>query len=94
MIVGVLQADSVLPQFQEEHGNYPEMFKKILDIGPDIEFRIYDVECGVYPGDLDECDGYVITGSKKSVYDDEPWIKDLIDYVRDLHENQKKVVGI
>ena len=94
MIVGVLQVDSVLPQFQEEHGNYPEMFIKILGIGPDIEFRIYDVEHGVYPEDLDECDGYVITGSKKSVYDDEPWIKDLIDYVRRLHENQKKLVGI
>ncbi|MCZ6501106.1 MAG: GMP synthase [Gammaproteobacteria bacterium] len=94
MIVGVLQADSVLPQFQEEHGNYPEMFIRILSIGPDIEFRIYDVERGVYPEDLDECDGYVITGSKKSVYDDEPWIKALIDFVRRLHENQKKVVGI
>ena len=36
----------------------------------------------------------VITGSKKSVYDDEPWIHDLSNFVLQLHEHKKKTVGI
>ena len=41
-----------------------------------------------------DCDGYVITGSKKSVYDDEPWIHRLHDYVVSLHNAKAKLVGI
>ena len=95
MIIGVLQADSVLVQFQEKHGNYPEMFRRILGrSGAAVEFRNYNVERVEYPSNLDDCDGYVITGSKKSVYDDEHWIKHLSGFVRSLHEKRKKLVGI
>lgn len=95
MIVGVLQADSVLAQFQEKHGNYPEMFRRTLGrVDPGVEFKDYNVELGEYPSNLDDCDGYVITGSKKSVYDDEPWIQHLSDFVRALHDRRKKMVGI
>lgn len=98
MKIGILQADSVLDQFQPKHGNYPGMIMEILgeaaaSLDVDVSFENYDVEHGEYPGSLDECDGYVITGSKKSVYDDELWIGALMEYVRDLHGQQKKIVG-
>lgn len=96
MHIGILQADSVLPQFQPDFGNYPEMFRDILGRagGESVRFTIYDVEHGEYPLSLDECDGYVITGSKKSVYDDEPWIHELAEFVRSAHEARKKLVGV
>lgn len=93
MIVGVLQADSVLDQFQPTHGDYPAMFESLL-AREDVEFRHYNVEHGEYPADVEECDVYVITGSKKSVYDDEPWIAVLEDYVRLLHDKKHKLIGI
>lgn len=46
------------------------------------------------PQSLDECDGYVTTGSRHSVYDDIPWIERLKEFVRDLNGAQKKLVGI
>jgi len=95
MIIGILQADSVRENLQPAHGNYPGMFTDVLsEVDSNIEFRYYDVEHGEYPQDLNECDGYVITGSKKSVYDDEPWIHDLSTFVLQLHEQKKKTVGI
>ena len=93
--VGILQADSVRVELQARYGDYPEMIETILrKANPKIKFRHYNVESGAYPQDLDECDGYVITGSKKSVYDDEVWIRVLMGFVRQLHEKQKKLVGI
>jgi GMP synthase-like glutamine amidotransferase len=95
MIIGILQADSVMENLQPAHGNYPGMFTDVLsEVDSKIEFRYYDVEHGEYPEHLDECDGYVITGSKKSVYDDESWIHDLSAFVLQLHEHKKKTVGI
>lgn len=95
MIIGILQADSVMQRFQPTHGNYPGMFAEVLGrVDPNIEFRHYDVEHGEYPEELNECDGYVITGSKMSVYDDESWIQVLLKFVQQLHKHKKKLVGI
>lgn len=99
MRIGILQADSVLKQFQSAHGNYPGMIADVLgrgaaELGIEISFETFDVEHGEYPADIAECEGYVITGSRMSVYDDEPWIHDLTDYVRELHAAAARVIGI
>jgi GMP synthase-like glutamine amidotransferase len=96
MKIGILKADSVLPQFQGEFGDYPDMFVARLAANSESEvtFHSYDVEHLEYPENLDDCDGYVITGSKKSVYDDEPWIHRLEQYVRVLHSAKKPLVGV
>lgn len=94
MRIGILQTDSVMPQFQGEFGNYPEMFRHLLSIGEGVTFNNYDVEHGEYPARLDECEGYVMTGSKLSVYDDEPWIHRLSEFVVQLHETRTRLVGI
>ena len=59
-----------------------------------MEFHVYDVQQGEYPADIDEVDAYLITGSKSSVYDDEPWIATLMEFVRELDRRRKKLVGI
>lgn len=94
-VVGILKADSVLDDLKLTHGDYSDMFTRILstDAHP-CEVNVYDVEHLEYPGELDACDGYLITGSKRSVYEDEPWIQQLGGFVQTLHEAQKKLVGI
>lgn len=92
MIVGILQADSVLPQFQVEHGDYPDMFEALLS-AHQVQCKHYNVEVMEYPS-IDDCDGYIITGSKQSVCDDEPWIVRLSEFVRALHQRKKSTVGI
>jgi GMP synthase-like glutamine amidotransferase len=100
MIIGILQADHVVEQFQPAHGDYPEMISGILnqaalaETGDDWRFVTFDVEQGIYPEGIDDCDGYVITGSKKSVYDEDVWITDLKSYVCELDANKKPLVGL
>jgi GMP synthase-like glutamine amidotransferase len=95
MKLGILKTDAVRPQWVSEFGEYPEMFTALLgQLDPDLEFVAYDVEQGEYPADINEVDAYLITGSKSSVYDDKPWIGVLMDFVRQLDERHKKIVGI
>lgn len=95
MKLGILKTDAVRPEWVPEFGEYPDMFMALLaEQDPDLEFAVYDVEQGEYPDDIDEVDAYLITGSKSSVYDDKPWIRTLIDFVRELDRRRKKLVGI
>jgi GMP synthase-like glutamine amidotransferase len=54
------------------------------------------VEEGVYPSDsdVDKVDGFIITGSKSSAYEDKEWIRNLERLVQELHAKRKKMVGI
>lgn len=95
MKIGILKTDAVRPEWVPDYGEYPDMFVALLGrLDPALEFRVYDVEQGEYPGDIDEVDAYLITGSKSSVYDDKPWIARLMDFVRELDRRRKKLVGI
>lgn len=95
MRIGILKTDTVRPEWVPEFGEYPEMFMALLgQVDPELEFEVYDVERGHFPQDIDEVDAYLMTGSKSSVYDDKPWIAPLMDFVRELHRREKKLVGI
>jgi GMP synthase-like glutamine amidotransferase len=95
MKLGILNTDAVKPEFAQKYGEYPDMFAEILiATDPQLKLVTYEVVEGEYPADINEVDGYLITGSKLSVYDDVPWINDLKDFVRALNETKKKVIGI
>lgn len=95
--IGILQTDAVRPEFQAAHGDYPAMFRDLFSARPlaqqaDIHFTTYDVQRGM-PDDT-QCDAYVITGSKLSVYDDLEWIRQLAVYLQEVLDAGKKVVGV
>jgi GMP synthase (glutamine-hydrolysing) len=94
-VLGILKADSVNPDLQIAHGDYTDMFQAIFRAAdPTLTFNIYDVLAFQYPDDIDECDGYLITGSRHSVYEPLPWIQRLGEFVVELHSARKKLVGI
>ena len=85
MKIGILNADAVRAEFVAEFGEYPDMFSQLLKpVGPEIEFVTYEVMNGEYPIDVDEVDGYLITGSKLSVYDEVAWIDELKDIAHEI----------
>jgi len=97
MRIGILKTDSVREEFQHEFGDYPVMFRAVLMANADdvpIEFRDYDVQRGEYPASIDECDAYLITGSRESAYDDQPWIHRLAQFVQELDAARHTLVGI
>ena len=94
MKLGILRTDAVRPELKPEFGEYPDMFIALLQHSdPSLEYAVYDVELGEYPVDIDEVDAYLITGSKSSVYEDKPWIIELMEFVRELNRRHKKLLG-
>lgn len=91
----ILQTDSVVAEFQPDHGDYPEMFLQLLTgAGLDAaQVDTVDVQRDPLP-EPGAYRGYLITGSKHSVYDDEPWISRLADFVGAAMSAGSKVVGI
>jgi len=95
MHIGILQCDHVWSQHRPIAGEYADMFIDLFaDHCPELTFEVYDVIDGQYPASFEECDGYLLTGSKHGAYEDEPWIHQLKDYVRELHAAGGKTVGI
>ena len=96
MRLGILQADHVDTEPRARFGDYASMFVSTLGgaLGQGVSFDFYDVRCGRYPHRVDDCDGYLITGSRASAYEDEPWIVRLADFVRELDDARTTTVGI
>ena len=86
----ILQTDSVLPEFQGAHGDYPDMFRRLL-ADADADIVVMDVRTG--PPDV-RCDAYVITGSRHSVYEDLPWLPPFVAFLRSEIARGVPVIGI
>jgi len=59
----------------------------------DADLAEFDATEGELPADH-EFDGVVITGSRASVYWDEPWIPPLVDWVAEAHERGVPILGV
>jgi len=95
MKVAILECDYVPERFQRQFGHYSGMIRHMLDATDHkFEFDIYDCRRGDYPPNLDAYDFFITTGSKAGAYDDSPWIKQLIKFIRRLDEERKKLIGI
>jgi GMP synthase-like glutamine amidotransferase len=90
--VGILKTgrppNPAIPQF----GTYPDMFMRLL--GPDAyDWRTYAADEGEWPARPEDCDAYIVTGSACGVYDAEPWIGELMDFLRQA-KGRAKLVGV
>ena len=95
MKIGILEADRLSEALRKQYGSYGDMVENLLQpVDEKLSFSRYQVTESHYPENIDDCDAYLITGSKSSIYDDKPWIKQLHDYVITLAGRQKKLVGI
>ena len=95
MKIGILQCDDVHETLQPAHGNYPDMFERALRTRlPDCHMPVYRVLDGQLPVSPDECDAWLITGSKFGVNDGLPWIDALADFVRSLWQQQRPLLGV
>ncbi|WP_296600143.1 type 1 glutamine amidotransferase [Phenylobacterium sp.] len=92
MKVGILKAGRpprpAIPQF----GTYPDMFQALL--GWDAyDWRVYAADEGEYPEAPGDCAAYIVTGSAAGVYEDDPWIARLLDWLR-AAKGRAKLVGV
>jgi GMP synthase-like glutamine amidotransferase len=89
--IGILKTGSSPPALRPRFGDYPDMFKALL--GAAHDYAIFDVQAGRPPAAADACEAYVITGSPAGVYDRDPWIAALIDFLR-AAKGRARLVGV
>lgn len=95
MKIGILEAEQLKPAILKEYGSYADMTMRLLgSVDNSVSFQTYQATSGEYPIDTNDCDAFLITGSKASAYDNEAWIKQLADYIKILADQQKKLIGI
>jgi GMP synthase-like glutamine amidotransferase len=95
MKVGLLECDHVRDELLHIAGDYRQMFPALFaKVTGDWHFTFYDVCNGHFPASADECDVYLCTGSKSSVYDDDEWISRLKQFVGEIYRSGKKYIGI
>ncbi len=90
MTLGLLQCDHVAADLLGIGGDYDRMFQRWLP----AEWRVYDLAAGQFPASLHDCDAWVTTGSRLSVYDDVDWIHRFAKLVRELHEQRRPFLGV
>jgi GMP synthase-like glutamine amidotransferase len=92
MRIGLLLVGHVAETSTEIAGDYPELFSALL--GPDVELVRYDLDQDRFPDSGRECDGWLLSPSRCSVYDAHPWIASAEDLLRDLLAAELPYVGI
>ena len=97
MHIAILQAGRTNPDMPAEFQDYPDMFETLFaaQTGNDsFTFSNVPVIDGVFPESVDDYDGYLITGSAYGIYDDAPFIADLMTFIRNIFAAGKPLVGI
>lgn len=93
--IGILACDEVSGPLGERYGQYADMFTRLLAAtGVEFEVRWYRVYDDEFPPSIDSCDAWIVSGSRRSVYEDLPWIKRLAEFLRALHAARRRTVGI
>ena len=78
MRIGILLCDEIDAPQRAVHGDYAQMFMSLLRrADPDAEFAAYNATRKQLPKQINECDCYLITGSRAGVYDKLAWIPPL-----------------
>lgn len=90
MRIGLLLCDHVKPEYLQEFGDYPQMFRNLF---PEFDFTCFDVIKGQFPTDFSGFDAFMATGSRHSVYENLDWIKQLKDLVLKLYQTNTTFIG-
>lgn len=95
MIIGILETGLLNEKFSGRYDPYPVMFATLLNRAErDLEYKNFSVIQGEFPGSTDECDGWLITGSRHGAYEKLDWMLKLEDFIRELYRESIPLVGI
>ena len=93
MRIGILQTGRSPDSIRAVQGDYDDLFRDLFT-GQDLTFHIFAVLDGEFPFGPDVADGWLITGSRHSAYEDLPWIAPLEELIRQIYKTDLPMVGI
>ena len=103
MKIGFINVYRVDEPLAERHGDYPSIMARLLQNAaptsatsspPQFTWQTYEAREGQLPQTADECDGYLIGGSRCAAYEDWDWLPPLFDCIRMLHNAKRPLAGI
>lgn len=95
MKIGILNAINSLTSQVNWQGSPTDAYIRFIESGgSSFSYTGYDVALSQFPENVDVCDAYIITGSPNGVYDTDPWIAELMQFIREAFVAGKKLVGI
>lgn len=94
MRIAILMANTDVSAFADRHPKDGEKWTVLLaDRRPDWEYAAFSVKDGDFPQNIENYDGFVITGSPASVHDTDAWVDQLTDLIRTLHIQRIPLFG-
>lgn len=95
MKVGILATGITPDELIHQFGSYSQMFMQLFNNnGYEFEYEVYDVRDDIFPASVNECEAWIITGSKFNVYQNLEWMQKLKVLILDIHASKKPLVGI
>jgi GMP synthase-like glutamine amidotransferase len=95
MKIGILETGLLNETFVGHYDPYPVMFAALLDQAhKGFEYRTYSVIRGEMPESTNDCDGWLITGSRFGAYEKLGWMQALEEFIRKLYRDSVPLVGI
>ncbi|KAM0347850.1 hypothetical protein HYE67_003215 [Fusarium culmorum] len=101
--LAILEADTPQPQTRDRYGGYTGVFTALLEAAAKpkklselVSIKGYDVvnELHSYPA-IEDIDAILITGSRHTAFDNDPWILKLVEYTKKaIASNRVRVVGV
>jgi GMP synthase-like glutamine amidotransferase len=95
MHIGILVTNTDRSEFAKARPSDGEKFTTLLkQVRPDWTFTSVEVKDDEFPKHVSDFDGYVIGGSPSSANDPDPWIAELLEFVRSVDEAKIPTIGI
>ncbi len=91
MKLHIITCDAFRGWFPSADHPYRTFFSRVR---PALSFEVHDAVDGVLPAQLIPGDIYLIGGSRRGVYEKEPWIERLLDWIRAAHAQGASLAGI
>jgi GMP synthase-like glutamine amidotransferase len=93
MKIGILQCGHAMDAVKAVHGDYSDMFERLLE-PYGFDFATWNVVDMEFPPGIDAADGWLLTGSRHGVYEGLPFIAPLEDFVRAAYAAAVPLVGV
>ena len=93
--LGILNCDAIWEPLRSRHGDYTDMYVALLrEAGAAFDVRAYALHEDEFPDAATDCDAWVISGSRASVFETTPWISRALRLVRDIQTSPRPQIGI
>lgn len=94
--IGLLVCDTFTDDLRAKYKcEYEDLFiDALLDVDKDLSFVAYPVYRGILPSSVQQCDGWLITGSKAGVYEQLPWMPKLEAFLKEAYEADAPIIGV